>query len=65
MPQANQAPRSQALLVAIAWLVVILPTAWGLSYTVKNALKLFQSQPAATAPAPTHETGPQGRPSTS
>ena len=46
-----EAPKSQSLLVAVAWLIVILPTAWGLSYTVKNALKLFQAQPAAAAPA--------------
>ena len=51
MPQTQEAPKSQTLLVAIAWLVVILPTAWGLSYTVKNALKLFHPQPVATAPA--------------
>ena len=51
MPQANETPQSQTLLIAIAWLVVILPTAWGLSYTVKNALKLFHPQPVSTAPA--------------
>ncbi len=48
MPQTTP-PKSQAVLVAVAWLVVILPTAWGLSYTVKNALKLFHPQPAAVA----------------
>lgn len=47
------APKSSALLVAVAWLVVILPTAWGLSYTVKNAMKLFQPQANVTAPAGT------------
>ncbi len=41
--------KSNPLLVAAAWLVVILPTAWGLSYTVKNALKLFTAPPAATS----------------
>lgn len=46
-----EAPKSQSLLVAVVWLVVILPTAWGLSYTVKNAMKLFAPQPAATSPA--------------
>ncbi len=50
----TEAPKSQALLVAAAWLVVILPTAWGLSYTVKNALKLFQPQPTTSAPLTTH-----------
>ncbi len=47
MPQTE---KSQALLVVAAWLIVILPTAWGLSYTVKNALKLFHPQPTAAAP---------------
>ena len=52
MPQPTP-PKSQTLLVAIAWLIVILPTAWGLSYTVKNAMKLFHPQPAVTAsPSP-------------
>ncbi len=48
MPQLQQAPKSQTLLVAITWLVVLLPTAWGLSYTVKNALKLFHPQATTT-----------------
>jgi hypothetical protein len=49
----TEAPRSQSLLVTTAWLVVILPTTWGLSYTVKNAMKLFTAQPAASAPSTT------------
>ena len=48
-----QPAKSQSLLVAAAWLIVLLPTAWGLSYTVKNALKLFHPQPVAAAPAAT------------
>ena len=43
-----EAPKSQFVLVAAAWLIVILPTAWGLSYTIKNALKLFTAPAAAT-----------------
>lgn len=43
--------RSTPVLLALSWLLVILPTLWGLSYTVRNAMKLFQPQPAATAPA--------------
>jgi hypothetical protein len=41
--------KSSPLLIAAAWIIVIIPTAWGLNYTVKNALKIF----AASAPAPT------------
>ncbi len=41
--------KSSPLLIAAAWIIVIIPTAWGLDYTVKNALKIFTaSTPAAT-----------------
>jgi hypothetical protein len=33
--------KSSPLLIAAAWALVVLPTAWGLNYTVQNALKLF------------------------
>ena len=46
-PATNASP----LLVVAAWAVVTLPTLWGLSYTVRNAMKLFTHQPAAAAPA--------------
>ena len=49
MPPSNESTKANPLLVVAAWLVVILPTAWGLSYTVKNALKLFAPQPGASA----------------
>jgi hypothetical protein len=40
---------SSPLLIAAAWLVVLVPTIWGLSYTTQNALKIFDRAPAATA----------------
>ena len=44
------AKKSSPLLIAAAWIIVIIPTAWGLNYTVQNALKLFVSPaPAATS----------------
>lgn len=43
--------KSSPALLAATWLIVVLPTLWGLSYTVRNAMKLFAPQPAATAPA--------------
>ena len=47
------AKKSSPLLIAIAWAIVIIPTAWGLNYTIQNALKIFaKPSPAATAPAP-------------
>ena len=47
--------KSSPILIAEAWAVVIIPTAWGLNYTVKNALKIFTA-PASTAttPPPAH-----------
>ena len=45
---------SSPLLIAAAWAIVILPTAWGLNYTVQNALKIFTKAPAnavSVAPA--------------
>jgi hypothetical protein len=52
MAQLDPVKKSSPLLVAAAWIFVIVPTAWGLNYTVQNAMKLFTSStPAATAPA--------------
>lgn len=41
--------KSSPLLIAVAWLIVVAPTAWGLTYTVQNALKIFTAGPAPTA----------------
>jgi hypothetical protein len=52
MADSNTVKNSSPLLIAAAWIIVIVPTAWGLNYTVKNAMKLFTSStPAAVAPA--------------
>jgi hypothetical protein len=51
MADSSNVKKSSPLLIAFAWIIVIVPTAWGLNYTVKNALKIFNSAPA-TAPAP-------------
>jgi hypothetical protein len=32
---------SSPILIALAWIIVVLPTTWGLTYTVQNALKIF------------------------
>lgn len=42
---------SSPILIAAAWLLVLVPTGWGLTYTVQNALKLFRPAPVA-APTP-------------
>ncbi len=45
--------KSSPLLIAVAWAVVIIPTAWGFNYTVRNAVKIFtQTRPASTATTP-------------
>jgi hypothetical protein len=36
--------KSSPIAVAVAWLVVLVPLGWGLTYTVQNALKLFTAQ---------------------
>ena len=45
----STAKKSSPLLIAVAWLIVIIPTAWGLNYTVQNAMKIFTAP--ASAPA--------------
>ena len=47
-PPANYQPqhaRTSPLLVVVAWLVVGLPAAWGVSQTVMRSLDLFRSPP--------------------
>ena len=39
--------KSSPLLITAAWAVVVLPTAWGLNFTIQNALKIFAKPPAA------------------
>jgi len=52
MADRNDVPvkKSSPLLIAVAWAIVVVPTAWGLDYTVQNALKIFAKpqQPTAT-----------------
>jgi hypothetical protein len=49
---ATPAPRrTSPLLLIVAWLVVGIPAAWGVSQTVMRSMDLFKSPPPATAPA--------------
>ncbi|HTD96769.1 MAG TPA: hypothetical protein VK627_07555 [Edaphobacter sp.] len=43
MADPNTTKTSSPILIAAAWAIVIIPTAWGLNYTMQNALKLFTS----------------------
>ena len=38
-------------LIALAWIIVGVPLGWGVYKSALNAVKLFQPQPVATAPA--------------
>ncbi len=50
---AEETKKSSPALIAGAWLLVIVPAAWGLTFTVQNAMKLFTAPPAAvSAPSP-------------
>jgi hypothetical protein len=50
MTDAN-GKKSSPLLIAVAWLIVVAPTMWGLTYTVQNALKIFTKAAPVTAPS--------------
>ena len=49
MADSTNTKKSSSLLIAAAWIIVIIPTAWGLDYTVKNALKIFATPTPAIA----------------
>jgi hypothetical protein len=49
MPE--NAKKSSPALILLAWLLVGIPLGWGVYNTAINAMKLFQSAPAMTAPA--------------
>ncbi len=51
MAEVVSVKKSSPLLIAAAWVIVVVPTLWGLNYTVQNALKIF-AKPAAPAAAP-------------
>ncbi len=46
----DQIKKTPAVLVLGAWLFVGIPWGWGVVQLWKNASRLFQSAPAATAP---------------
>jgi hypothetical protein len=45
------AKKSSAAAIALAWVIVVAPTCWGLTYTVQSALKLFTTSAPAAAGA--------------
>ena len=51
MVEVVSGKKSSPVLIAAAWAIVVLPTLWGLNYTVQNALKIF-AKPTAPVSAP-------------
>jgi hypothetical protein len=51
MSEMVSGKKSSPVLIAAAWVIVVLPTLWGLNYTVQNALKIF-TKPGTPASAP-------------
>jgi hypothetical protein len=49
----TETKKSSPLLIAAAWAIVILPTAWGLRYTLQSAMKIFTEPAASAAPSQT------------
>ncbi len=43
-------PTTPGFLIALAWLFVGIPGAWGVSQTVSKSMALFNAPPPATAP---------------
>lgn len=41
--------RTPVLALALAWLIVLAPAAWGVTQTFKQSLKLFTAPPAPAA----------------
>jgi hypothetical protein len=45
MTESTVAKKTSPLLITGAWLVVLVPIAWGLANTLRNALLLFTAAP--------------------
>jgi hypothetical protein len=53
MAEVVSVKKSSPVLIAAAWVIVVLPTLWGLNYTVQNALKIFAKPTAGIVPTVT------------
>jgi hypothetical protein len=42
MPDTSTAKPSSPLAIALAWLVVLIPAAWGIYFTAQRAANLFK-----------------------
>jgi hypothetical protein len=55
LPPPPPHPRTSPLLLIVAWLVVGIPAAWGVSQTVMRSLDLFKSPPPPATAAPAQQ----------
>ena len=53
----TETTKTPVALIAVAWLIVGVPAAWGVYNTVLNARKLFTAPPAPMAPAAAYAGG--------
>lgn len=53
--------KTNPALIALAWLLVGIPLGWGVYKSGLNAVKLFQAQPPAAAPATPPATAPAAK----
>jgi len=53
MTEVVSAKKSSPVLIAVAWVIVVVPTLWGLNYTVQNAMKIFAKPAPVSVPAAT------------
>ena len=52
MPGDDRLKRTSPMLLIVAWLVVGIPAAWGVSQTVMRSLDLFKSPPTSASTVP-------------
>ena len=45
MTDSSEPKKSASLIVVLAWAVVIIPAAWGITQTLRTSAKLFTSAP--------------------
>ena len=55
-PTSTAVRQTPAAAILVAWLIVAVPTAWGVWQTLVKSLALFHSQPAASL-----QSGPASR----
>ncbi len=49
LTSSTEVKRSSPLLIAVAWLIVGIPAAWGVEQTIVKSMSLFREPPHVTA----------------